>query len=1048
MKQFNIAPFALPRPEPGQVRFEELRDICSVEVTFRGRAPAKVGLSYLRRYWPEHRVEQADPTDPAAFGWVPIDDWFNGSWRRAATAVKRLSNSKVLVTFQPLSREVPKQKDYDVLFRRTLGIRVDAPDPAAIADVAVFTTAQPARTRLHVELDCGRRTRGKTLRLSGYNAHVRAISAGRGVSGRGGALVLWKARQRSFEATVAHMTPAHRHANDDAHVTFQLDKDTFTISIPSLDRQGPIWYAEEGVYIARAEDQTSFAAYRQRIKGARTVLQQVRRRPEQSYGGAFHGQPRPHPIGYCIGCKHARQRFRIEPNGDIVLGKRSMVWTEGKDTKRFKNDGDGRFFFGLERWCVMGRFNDPAPVPVYNIHLKSRDLLVEQRSLAVPLEKSILDGEPAGDDTIAALVRFRFHNNGDAPTFARLPVEYSSASHRSVGPFFSAEQTDNLVPRSAREPLRAADGRITGTWHDAKVLRCTYQTTMQPTTDDGTVHFSQELEPGQTCELLLRIPCIEAASGDELRALDALDFDRCHAEVTGFWRAESLASAALSSPEPGLDALYAAHLTHVQIADPALPDGSGLVNTSVGTSTYGNFSNESCMIIQELDQRGLHEEARRRLDVYVKYQGTAELPGNFTDWDGVYYGAAGFEAGRYNQHHGWVLWCLAEHYFLSRDDAWLCRVADSMIAGADWVFRQRRNTMGKLPHSRGWEHGFLPAGSLEDVTDYWYWLSTNALTWRGTDAAARALEKIAHPEASRLRKESDAYRKDLIRGFETMRRHSPLVRLRNGRWVPHYPSRLYCRGRDVGWIRETLEGSVYLLISGLYAANTRQAKWILDDYQDNRYISPPFGYQVPPPKENWYDHGGLSIQPNLLAGLMPHLGRDEPEIYMWMFFNAWCACYREETNSMVEHPMPVLGYSNSAYVKTSDEANAVMWLRYMYVYATHDVLHIGRALPREWLSDGRVLEAARVSTYFGHVSVQYRSEVGGGRICADIDLSLVEQPAKALLRFRHPTALPIESVTINGKRSNRFDPKKGDVDITGLTGKLTVEARYSESVVT
>jgi hypothetical protein len=29
-----------------------------------------------------------------------------------------------------------------------------------------------------------------------------------------------------------------------------------------------------------------------------------------------------------------------------------------------------------------------------------------------------------------------------------------------------------------------------------------------------------------------------------------------------------------------------------------------------------------------------------------------------------------------------------------------------------------------------------------------------------------------------------------------------------------------------------------------------------------------------------------------LAGLMPRLARDEPEIYIWMFFNAWAACYR------------------------------------------------------------------------------------------------------------------------------------------------------------
>ena len=145
--------------------------------------------------------------------------------------------------------------------------------------------------------------------------------------------------------------------------------------------------------------------------------------------------------------------------------------------------------------------------------------------------------------------------------------------------------------------------------------------------------------------------------------------------------------------------------------------------------------------------------------------------------------------------------------------------------------------------------------------------------------------------------------------------------------MPHYPGQLYRRGRDIGWIRETLEGSIYLLISGLYVPGSREAQWILDDYQDNRYMNPPYGYAIVDEDSTWFSRGGISIQPNLLAGLLPYLDRDEPEVYLWMFFNAWLACYREEVNAMVEHPYPELGYSNTAHPKTSDEANAVIWLR-------------------------------------------------------------------------------------------------------------------------
>ena len=186
-----------------------------------------------------------------------------------------------------------------------------------------------------------------------------------------------------------------------------------------------------------------------------------------------------------------------------------------------------------------------------------------------------------------------------------------------------------------------------------------------------------------------------------------------------------------------------------------------------------------------------------------------------------------------------------------------------MIAAADWAFRQRRNTMKDFRYSRGWERGWLPAGALEDVDDTFFWLANNALIWRGTEYAARALEAAGHAEAGRIRREADAFKADLIRGFEIQRQHTPLVRLRNGRWVPKYSSRLYLRGRDFGWIREVYEGAMYLLVSGLYDPNSKQGDWILNDYQDNLYPQAPFGYNIENFKDNWFSRGGST--PSLIT---------------------------------------------------------------------------------------------------------------------------------------------------------------------------------------
>ncbi|MDW8320145.1 MAG: hypothetical protein RMM08_02170 [Armatimonadota bacterium] len=1044
MQPFDIAPFALPNCAPGEYRFEEPRDIARIRVRFHACAPDGLGIFYLRKTWPQTRLEAGrDVENPCAFGWYDVDDQFNSEWQKAAILIQRENEYTLLVSFAALSEEFPEAGDYDVDFRRTLGIRIDAPDPTQIAEVNLFTTSEPTISRLRVELDAGRLTPTNAIRLSTYNTQVVEIRPLSGTRLHGEGIALLPERSRAFEVTVFHMKPAHRYCGDEGHVTFALDDDVFTISLQSLKEQGPVWYAEKGFYVTFADDPAHFEDYRKRIEGAKTLNQRVRERREQTYAGAFYGQPRPHVVSYNLGCKHNRQRFWLEANGDLVLHKWNVTRVPAKDTGRFLCEGNGRFFFGLERKSIIARYTETPPVLAYNIQARDGDVGIEQKSFAVPLDRPISDESLASDDTVVAMVRFRFENRGDAPEVAELPLSYSHRSGRSHNAYSSnGHQDDYLVPRSERDALFVEGNHILSEWNGRKAFRARWEGSLSPEVQERQIVFRRTLQPGETCDLLLKIPYIAIDQPHELQALQDLNFEQCYREVVAFWRAQAKQGAQLTCPEPHLTALHAAHLNHVLITDAVMPDGSGLINTSVGTSTYGNFTNEACMITHELDQRGLHEEARRRIELWIKYQGTAPQPGNFTDYEGMYFGAGGFECGAYNQHHGWALWCIGMHYFLTGDAEWLNRIAPSLIAGCDWVFRQRRNTMRALPHSRGWEYGFLPAGSLEDVTDFHYWLSTNALTWRGVDTAAKALEAIGHPEAARIWREADAYRADLIRGFETMRQHTPLVRLRDGRWVPHYPSRLYQRRRDVGWIREVLEGSVYLLISGLYDADSVQAGWILDDFQDNRYPSPPYGYLIPDFEANWFDRAGFSIQPNLLAGLMPHLDRDEPEIFIWMFFNAWCACYREEINAMVEHPAPVLGYSNAAHFKTSDEANAVSWLRAMFVYASEKVLHLGRAIPRAWFRADKPIAATGVCTRYGTAGVSYHVSDEGQRIKAKVDLRLRTQPPKVLVRFRHPDSLPVRAVRVNGLPYDRFDPRRGDVDITGYSGEVAVEAEF------
>jgi hypothetical protein len=1047
VKNFDILPFALPKCPPGEFWFEETRDIQEVVVQFSNTVPRQIGVRYLQDKWPNTRQEERkDTQNPAAFGWVETDDWFNGKWRRAIVR-KEAHGRTVTLRFRGLLADGIEgtPKEYDVEFRRTMALHLLVPDWTQVRKIALHTTSAPTTHLLRIELDAGKRTRGKKLKFSGYNARIA------GLAGPGGAIVLGrdevklgKGKRRSFLLKVEHMAPAHRYCGDTGLVEFHLDHDLFTLSLDALAEEGPFWYAEEGIFVALADDPTTFAHYQRKQEPVQNINRRVAMWPEHSYARAFLGQPRPHAVAYSLGCKHSPQRFWLETKGDLVLHKDNLtrLARPGNTAARFLNKGNARFFFTLEEWTGTARFTDPPPVLGYHLGFRQRTLQLEQQVLCVPLGRSILDGELGFDEPTVALVRFRFRNLGDAPVEARLPIRYSGDSRRSFH-FLHIDpgQTDHMVPKSPMDPLALNGSRITSLYENRVVLRCFCETSMAALAECDAVRLFKTLQPGEGCEALLKIPYLAPDSEAEMEALSRLEFDQCHEEATRFWRMEHRKGSRLLSPTPQLDSLHAGHLSNVEITDFAMPDAPDLINTSVGSSTYGNFSNESCMVVQELDQRGFHDDCRRRLDLWVKYQGTAAQPGNFSDFDGMYYGAGGFEQGHYNQHHGCVLWCMAEHFLLTRDGEWFGKVAGSVIAGADWIFRQRRRTMGEMPHSRGWEHGFLPAGSLEDVTEFYYWLSTNCLTWRGADRAAKALEIYGHAEAGRIRQEADTFGLDLIRGFETMRQHTPLVRLRDGRWVPQYPSRLYCRGRDVGWIRQVIEGAAYLLISGLYGPLSRQASWILDDYQDNLYLTPPYGYVMREPEADLLSRGGFSIQPCLLPGLMPHLERDEPEIYLWMFFNAFATIYREEISGMIEHPMPELGFSTSVTFKTSDEANAVMWMRYMVVYWNDRLLHFGRAVPRAWLAQITPVELTGVSTLFGRVGVQYEARLADKRIIARVDLGTLRDSPQVLVRFRHPEKAAIRAVSVNGRPWTRFAAE--DVDITGLSESVVVvEAEY------
>ena len=147
------------------------------------------------------------------------------------------------------------------------------------------------------------------------------------------------------------------------------------------------------------------------------------------------------------------------------------------------------------------------------------------------------------------------------------------------------------------------------------------------------------------------------------------------------------------------------------------------------------------------------------------------------------------------------------------------------------------------------------------------------------------------PDGDRLLEEADAYRKDILDAFlKGASERSPVVQLRDGSWIPHVPPEVHRRGRTFGWITETLEGAIHMVRTGILEPQDPRSTWIIQDFEDNLYLSEQYGYNLTGDdfERYWFDRGGISMQANLLCNPIPYLLRDEPAAFSAHVFQCVC----------------------------------------------------------------------------------------------------------------------------------------------------------------
>jgi len=1023
-----------------QLIWEDPRDVCRIEATFDDPAPdpAAVKLQWWQSQWPERRIPRDHLSGEGGSGWLNIGDWYQGRWRDADARLS-VSGCTWTWTFEPVNgKEFPDLKDFAAAWRTTMKVRLVGGAALKTAAFRVFSDATWKAADVAIEWGGTTETDqvwdGHMEVFNGYADRVEPLDGGAAVTvGQAGE---WTSTVRGHTAGVrAHIwftASPNVNSFDRTIVTVRARRHSFSFDAAQVAAGGRVFAPMYGVLVRRAADAETYsgamAAWKSRT--VKTVYERVFDEPEQSFEWAWADMPPKRQFYIPLGCEGGRQRFGVEPDGAVFCCNDRIDQPRGKDSPRRTWGGNALTYrFGLPSEAPARRWIEDECLPIIHAEWQRDGVRYTQTAFATRLEPGGL-GWPdmQADDTTVLLMRILCENTGDKPARARLGLDIQADGHAL--------------------PLAVRDARVYATADEAERLRCDISGSdvgrWQAEEGGKRLALAKELAAGEKAAVIVKIPFITLDQAVELDRLRKIGFDEEFDRVRTFWRVRADAGCQIHTPVPQISHFYRATVSHLLI-NCGREVRTDRLMARVGSFGYGVYGNESCMMITDLDRRGYPLEAERCLETFLAYQGTAGLPGDYTSQEGVFNGAGGWESGGYNQHHGWILWAMAEHYRTTGDRAWLERNADKLILACRWIIRERARSATLDPASlRGIERGLLPQGSLEDISDWRCWLSNNVFSWWGLDAVARALADIGHPQAKDLLAQAEAYRTDLLAAFKEAMVRSPLVPLADGTWIPAIPSEVHRRGRTFGWITVTLEGPIYLIRTGALAPDDPLARCIMQDYEDNLYLSQQYGYPPGNLADHWFSRGGFSMQPNLLCSPHPYLLRDEPKQFLRAYFNAFAVAYYPDTEMLTEHPLPGMGDWRGDHYKSSDESNSTYWLRLAFVEEQGDDLYLGMAVPRAWLADGGTPAIERAATYFGPLGLRYESHAAQSSIRAVLDPPARRPPNRTFLRFRHPEARPMVRVEIDGKPWGKLDAKRELVELPPLGGRAIITAFYGK----
>ena len=486
-----------------------------------------------------------------------------------------------------------------------------------------------------------------------------------------------------------------------------------------------------------------------------------------------------------------------------------------------------------------------------------------------------------------------------------------------------------------------------------------------------------------------------------------------------------------------------------------------------GRHMWGGLAFEVGRVARQMDLVGLHAEADKVYQHFLPAPG-AKADGDYADGDGALEWATSVRHGMGYSHDGThastgrLLFGMAERYFLTGDKEWFQRHRQRLQAAADWIIRQRQSYLQNVPNRQDLQvAGLMPPVMLGDyalpASDWRFYYCDNAFSLQGLQRFAEAVAEFDAEAGRKYRAEAEAFRSDIRRAVDREAALSPVRLGRDGLYRSFVPIAAYTRGLMLALEYPSVgrpQGDVILgalplaePFAALDASDARIRGTL--DVMEEVGTSPSVVRELEDARkakglataDAWFWNSYGASLPKASHNANIYLLRDDVPNFLRFWMNSYAIMVFGDGKMsewgawghfapQCEHP---------------DNGTAGWFLenfRNLLVQEEGPTLWIARGTPRPWLEAGKRIAVKDAPTYFGAVAYEIVSQVDEGKITATVDLPSRTPPQAVLLRFRHPQAKPIQSVTLNGQAWSEFSKDQEVIRVTGVQGRATVTASY------